>query len=100
MVVEGPVLAGLCGQRLPWSRVAERERHYPSSLCPNREDFEFEPNRCHPFYTRILRGSQNVHFLRIYMATARLNVLRVLYALRILHFSAFHLSSNYLYLAG
>ena len=39
MDVEGPVLVSLCGQRLPWSRVVERERDYPSSLCPNRENF-------------------------------------------------------------
>ena len=36
------------------------------------KNFEFEPHWCHPFYTRILGGSQNVHFLCIYMATARL----------------------------
>ena len=39
MDVEGPVLAGLCGQQLPWSHVVERGRHCPSSLCPNREKF-------------------------------------------------------------
>ena len=35
-----------------------------------------QKHRCFAFYTRSLWGSQNVHFLRIYMATARLRGLR------------------------
>ena len=33
-----------------------------------------QKHRCFAFYTRSLWGSQKVHFLRIYMATARLTV--------------------------
>ena len=33
-----------------------------------------QKHRCFAFYTRSLWGSQKVHFLRIYMATARLTL--------------------------
>ena len=44
-------------------------------------NFEFEPHQCHPFYTRILGGSQNAYFLHTYMATARLMIFSTVAAL-------------------
>ena len=71
MWTEAPV-EPYSGARLPWSLVVERERHCPPSLCPNRENFEFEPHRCHPFIREVFGVVRMRIFFTIYMATVSL----------------------------
>ena len=59
MDIEGPVLAGYVD--VQWS--GRDTAHFLSALTV--KIFEFEPHRCHPFYKRILGGSQNAHSFTI-----------------------------------